>query len=99
MAILDQDLIMLEELNKQSGLYKIVFKENYSNIVYYFDRSNPRQLNFSSKSVVKFWGFLFNNNQWCIKGKNYLDDIFEELVNSESKFLFELLKRYQADNV
>ena len=99
MCLFGRDLMLLEELDKYNHVYRIKFREYYTDVVYYFDRSNPRQLNFTVTEKVKFWGFLFSNNQWCIKAKNYLNDVVEELKNKEADFIYYLLKKYQADNI
>lgn len=99
LALFGRELMLLEELDKHNSVYRIKFREYYTDVVYYFDRSNPRQLNFTLAQKVKFWGFLFSNNQWCIKAKNFLNDIVEELKNKEADFIYYLLKKYQADNI
>jgi hypothetical protein len=99
LASFGRDLILLEEENKAKRLYRIFFREYYANVIYYIHRSNPRQMNITLKSKVKFWGVLFPNAQVCLQAKNLLDEIFRDFTGKEKQFIGMFLKKYETDVV
>ena len=99
LASFGRDLILIEEVDKSQRLYRILFREYYANVIYYIHRSNPRQMNLTLKSKVKFWGVIFTTAQVCLQAKNLLDDIFKDFMGKEKHFIATILKKYETDIV
>lgn len=99
LASFGRDLILIEEVDKSQRLYRIIFREYYANVIYYIHRSNPRQMNLTLKSKVKFWGVIFTTAQVCLQAKNLLDDIFKDFMGKEKHFIATFLKKYETDIV
>jgi hypothetical protein len=73
LVLIGKDLGILE--SKGGNKYKVLHKEYYAGLIYYFDRSNPAKLNLSSKNTVSFWGFKFETFKICQYCKNTLDEL------------------------
>ena len=97
LCLFGRDLILFEKLENTKNSFKILSRDYYASFLYYFDRSNPLQINISSKKKISFWGILFLNVKSCILSKEILDKVCTDLKNMEFDFILKLVRKYEAD--
>ena len=96
LCLFGRDFVLFEKIDKFRG-FKILSRNYYANVLFYFDRSDPCQLNVSSKNKIQFWGFKFGNVKTCILSKEILDKVSNDLKKMEYEFILKLIRKYEAD--
>ena len=99
LATFGRDLMLVEEVDKDKMLYRIIFREYYTNVIVYVHRSNQRQLNVSLKNKIQFWSLVFCSVQLSLQSKNLVDDVYNNFKKEEGRFVETVLGKFELDLV
>jgi len=97
LASFGRDLMLLEEVDRDRKLYRVIFREYYTNVIVYVHRSNQRQLNVSLKNKIQFWALSFPSVQQSLQSKNLIDDLCADFKKDEGKFVEGILTKFELD--